>query len=657
MSTRSRVPLRVLLAVGLFMAVLLGDIPVARATQVSGVTGPTLSTTAATATGVEYRSLGFTVSPSGALNSTGTVTVTGPPGTVFTGGCDTVVHNDTTGVDVGCGGAISNSGATITLDISGTVNPGDHLTVRFRRVTNPAAGTYTLTVSTSSDQDPVTSAPYTVTPVSAVSSVAAPSLSTTAATATAVEYSDVGFTVSPTGALNSDGSITVTGPPGTVFTGGCDTVVHNDTTGVDVGCGGGISNGGATLTLDISGTVNPGDHLTIRFRRVTNPAPGTYTLTVSTSSDRTPVTSAPYTVTAASTISAVTAPTLSSTAAGATGVQYSNVGFTVSSTGALNSDGSITVTGPPGTVFTGGCDTVVHNDTTGVDVGCGGGISNGGATITLDISGTVNPGDHLTIRFRRVTNPAPGTYTLTVSTSSDRTPVTSAPYTVTAASTISAVTAPTLSSTAATATGVQYSNIGFTVSSTGALNSDGSITISAPAGTVFTGGCDTVVHNDTTGVDVGCGGGISNGGATITLDISGTVNPGDHLTIRLRRVTNPAPGTYTLTASTSSDRTPVTSAPYTVTAVSTISAVTAPTLSTTAATATAVEYSDIGFTVSSTGALNSDGSITISAPAGTVFTGGCDTVVHDDTTGVDVGCGGGVSNGGGTINLDISGTG
>ncbi|MCA1683732.1 MAG: hypothetical protein LC708_01190, partial [Actinobacteria bacterium] len=255
----------------MMVAVVFGFAPAAHASSVTGVTAPTLSNTAAGSTGVEYNNIGFTVSPTGALSSSGgNIVLTAPAGTVWGTGCEVSVFNDTTGQEVAaCTGSTSNGGATLTIPLNQNrpVNAGDHLTVTVHRVTNPPAGTHTLTVRTSSDVDPATSAPYTITPTQAVSGVTAPTLSNTAAGSTGVEYNSIGFTVSSTGQLSPDGgTITLAAPAGTVWGTGCEVSVFNDTTGQEVAaCTGSTTNGGATLTIPLNQNrpVNAGDHLTV----------------------------------------------------------------------------------------------------------------------------------------------------------------------------------------------------------------------------------------------------------------------------------------------------------------------------------------------------------------------------------------------------------
>lgn len=156
----------------------LGSLP-ARAGTLSGVSVPTMSTTAAGATKVRYV-FGFTASSTGALApSVGTITVAAPVGTTLAP-CTHTIHDDTTGQDVfrGCR-TVSPDGLSITLGLGVGVNANDHVTVTLDGVTNPGVGIYTLRVSTSSDPTPVASPPYSTTAPQAVSGVSAPTPSTT----------------------------------------------------------------------------------------------------------------------------------------------------------------------------------------------------------------------------------------------------------------------------------------------------------------------------------------------------------------------------------------------------------------------------------------------------------------------------------------------
>ena len=120
---------------------------------------------------------------------------------------------------------------------------------------------------------------------------------------------------------------------------------------------------------------------------------------------------------------------------------------------------------------------------------------------------------------------------VTVSTSSDTAPAETDTYAITAAQ---AVTSPsvTLTTKAAGATNVTY-NVRFTTSSTGALAPYYStITLAAPAGTVFSSNGSYAIEDVTTGTQCGeyYSPVTSNGGATVTVSIStgcGTIVGGD----------------------------------------------------------------------------------------------------------------------------------
>ena len=117
-----------------------------------------LSSSVHSATNVTY-TVGFTVANglSGGNDQVGgsTVTISAPAGTVFpSNGCTGVSVRDDTYWTSNC--AATNGGGTNVLTISGPqVQPKDHVTVTIEGVTNAAAGSKTLHVSTSSDATPV----------------------------------------------------------------------------------------------------------------------------------------------------------------------------------------------------------------------------------------------------------------------------------------------------------------------------------------------------------------------------------------------------------------------------------------------------------------------------------------------------------------------
>jgi hypothetical protein len=110
--------------------------------------------------------------------------------------------------------------------------------------------------------------------------------------------------VATSGLTNSGGgpSITIVGPSGTVFNGCCGGNIIDDTNPLYsvTGCGGGE---GPTPNVwrfngDCGLNIPPGDDVTVKFDASMNPPTpsNSYTLTVATSNDPTPVISAPYSI-------------------------------------------------------------------------------------------------------------------------------------------------------------------------------------------------------------------------------------------------------------------------------------------------------------------------------------------------------------------------
>src|SRR4051812_31629301 len=183
---------------------------------------------------------------------------------------------------------------------------------------------------------------------------------------------------------------------------------------------------------------------------------------------------------AATSVQSLTAPTLSSTAAGVQHVRYT---FSFTTTGALGAGNDIVVTGPSGTVMPGSAQ--VHDNTSNATFSRSGTLSNGNATLTIHLccSDVINPGDSITVTLEDVTNgSAAPTPSLTVSTTADNTPTASPAYTLDAPHQVTAVTAPTVSSTAGGVQHVRYSLSFKAGAGNGGLVKQGTNKIDAPAG-------------------------------------------------------------------------------------------------------------------------------------------------------------------------------
>ncbi len=315
------------------------------ASPVSGVS-VSLSTNVAGASGVDYTA-GFTTSTTGALDpNNGTITLSTSGATVFADDCGYTLTDVTTNQSTTtCPTDYSGSAVTISTGIN--IRAGDTVQVGAVEVENaPSSGLQTLSVSTSSDLTASTS--FSLVAGSHVSGVSV-ALTSNAAGASGVDYT-VGFTTSATGALDpTNGTIIISTSGPTAFSSNCNYTLTDVTTNQSTTtCPTVVS--GSTVTIDTGGlTIHDGDTVQVGAVEVQNaPSSGSQTLSVSTSSDLAASTS--FSLVAASPVSGVSV-SLSTSAAGANGVDYT-VGFATSTTGALDpNNGTITLSTSGATVF------------------------------------------------------------------------------------------------------------------------------------------------------------------------------------------------------------------------------------------------------------------------------------------------------------------
>jgi hypothetical protein len=379
------------------------------------------------------------------------------------------------------------------------------------------------------------------------------------------------FDTSAAGALGSGGTVDVTFPADTTFG-------SFGSGGVFVGTArvGNCPTPNVTTlktTCSIFGAVGASSTARVELNGVTNPTgPGGYQLTVATSADMTPVTSATYNVAAPNTLGAITVANASPSNAAGARTQYV-ASFTTTATGGLSNTGTSTidVTFPAGTTFASFGSGGVFVGTTRV----GNCPTPNGTTrkTTCSIFASVGASTAARLEFNGVTNPStPGNYQVTVATSSDTTPTASQNYAVAAGNALTNV-AVTPASTAESAT-TKYV-VGFTTSPTGGLSSTGTSTIDVtfPAGTTFANYNSGGVFAGSTRI-----GNCPTPNATTrrtTCGIFGSVGASTNARLELNGVTNPTtPGNYQLTAFTSSDTSAVTSGQYGV-AVDTVAPETA----------------------------------------------------------------------------------
>ncbi|MCL4434885.1 MAG: IPT/TIG domain-containing protein [Actinobacteria bacterium] len=491
------------------------------------------------------------------------------------------------GSSSGTATAIQANDTVEVINVPNTIFAGDQISISVGSIQNPPAGSsYSVGIAfppasaNSTSAVPMESTQeYAVAPATSVTSPQV-SLSSTAANATGVTYT-MTFSVSSQGRLLGASNqmaqpsvLSVTAPPGTVWpTNQQDyTIVDNSASSPQVNPLGGlgisvstIGSGRSVGQLVLPRLVHDGDSLTVTVAGVTNPPAGTNTLSLSTSSDTVPVTSATYTTTQPKsvTISSVDA---SSNVAGASGVTYT-VNMAVSNSGALvGGQGNIHLLMGDGTVLPSHAASYTMTDnTTPSGSGASQSVDAFGSSALITVSNTISGSDSISLQISGATNPlTAGASTVTVWTSSDSVPATYDSFVLTQpASPVGANLYMTSSSPSQSS--VNYT-VDFNTSSTGSLgvNSQSastlgsSITIIAPPFTNFSSATYTL-EDDTTGTSLGPASRVVLSGelSMVTLYLSAPTGPGNTVTIQISNVTN-APTMGNLTAATSSDATAVT---------------------------------------------------------------------------------------------------
>ncbi len=308
----------------------------------------------------------------------------------------------------------------ITLTVPAGITAGDTVTVVATGVTNPGSGATSTSVATTEDTTPVTGA-YTVSAATAVTAVAASPLPLTAAGSSTYT---VGFTAT-TGLVLGSGTITIASA-GTTFPAVAGSVYTvKDGAGVATAVTVGTV-GANTVTITTPVTITPASAVVVVITGVTNPGAGAHTLNVSTSQDSTAVASNSYTLATSvgATVTVVVTPTTALLAASYT--------VTFVATTALATTDTIAVVGPTGTVFplTMANYTVADNLVAPVTALINPTHVTSAADVLLRLPAAIAAGDTVTLVATGVTNPASGTYNLTVATSKDPAAITSNAYTI-----------------------------------------------------------------------------------------------------------------------------------------------------------------------------------------------------------------------------------
>src|SRR3954452_11474595 len=260
-------------------------------------------------------------------------------------------------------------------------------------------------------------------------------------------------------------------------------------------------------------------------------------------------------------------PTNPSNAAGARTIYA--ISFTTGPLGGLSAANSdhITITFPAGTDLSNVLNSQVFDTTTAPGTAIGNcGFSGTTATCGLFNGQSIAAGDAVKVAVNGATSPGAGSKTLTVSTTAEPLSVVSAAYTIVAASPVTNVTVdPATPSNAAGARTIY--TIAFKASATGGLSqpANSRIVVTFPAGTDLSNVLNSQVYDTTAAPTTAIGNcGLSGTVATCGFFNGAAIPAGDSVKVVINGVTSPSAGDKTLTASTTSDPSPVTSTTYTI---------------------------------------------------------------------------------------------
>lgn len=500
--------------------------------------------------------VGFKTSASGGLDSPNGTIVIFLPGSTY---INTITGSAVTvgGADVGACGYQSADPTTAYCQ----VYSGDHIaadtavSVEISGVSSPGAGSYTLTMSTSADTDPVTSSPYTVTAPRGVSDVTVDDADPEAG---AFGVFNVGFTTSSTGELSGvTGSRVIITFPSQADSDGTGGALYAGTTLVG-GCQG--SGAQSTCSVDSPNIVAPDTAMTAEVGAVNPDQVGTYPIAVSTTSD-TGTGSSSFSVIAPRSVADLSA-TITSPSSAAGALTNYRIDFTTSPSGPLEEGSTVTVTLPRGTVMD-ATDILDHSSLLADGGKIGSCVATKGrkAVCTVAYEQSAPGGTAMTVNLDGVTNGAAGPAHLTLKTNADPVPAT-AVFRVTAGGravrSVSGSADPDTAGVAATYT------VTFTTSATGGLNGfAGSVVdIRFPAGTDTTGASGTLSVGGRT---IGSCRAVTTTEVACSLPIGQSAPPGVTVTAAVQGVRNPAAGAYRLHVSTTSDTQAAASRRYTVT--------------------------------------------------------------------------------------------
>ncbi|MHB8467723.1 MAG: hypothetical protein ACYDD7_23145, partial [Acidimicrobiales bacterium] len=320
-----------------------------------GAVGPPAVSLASSSSGTTY-TVSFTATH-GIDARVGQVTVAAPPGTLLPTDTGKYRLTDTTAspaqvIGIACCVAVAVNGTTVSIPITTPGVPGGHaLTLTVMGVTDPAAGSHTLRVSTSADRLPTASNSYNTSgsgPSGTAVGTPTLTLGTPSGDASAVAYT-ARFVA--TNGLTPSTAVNFAAAAGTIWPSDGRFYAIRDVTAntqpVTSCCSSPVVVAdGSSVSFPSGAAIPAGHQVQVVVREVSSPPAGNDTLAVTTATDTAPATAA-YTVNAASAVGSPTV-TVSAPGGGATAVAYT---LRFVATTALGTDARISLSGSPGTVW------------------------------------------------------------------------------------------------------------------------------------------------------------------------------------------------------------------------------------------------------------------------------------------------------------------
>jgi len=512
--------------------------------------------------------LGLTTPVALAATSTISVTVMPPTnGTPTWEGVTNVAIADLTagnGYDAHSVSFAGNGTATLSISVGyAGINAGDSLEVTFQATNPTVSGSYAYDVSTSASPTPAETGSVTI-------GIPAPSVSAgtleigafttytlSNLTSTAALTATAGSTpTAPNGndelVLNAPG-VTFAGVPG-------DYTVTNETTSpatvvpVTAAALGTNDSSMVTLTLGAPG-MSVGNDYTVTADG-TNPSTATtvtFTST-STSTSEDPTTSPTQTVGSLSFGLAVA--NIVVTPSPTTGGSTATYTVTFGSTDGVPAGGSISITGPKGTVFNN--ESAVLTDTTTGMTAIVTGSGAGSNSLSLPVPFSIAKGDAVNVMLFDVTNPPAGSYSgasgFTVTTTGDPLPSYNVAPVVITSPTVSNLVAPIVTVTPNTPGSVATYTIATFKAEDALVAGTDTIEVSAPSGTVLPGAGYTLTDSTTaSGTQALSVKSLANSDSDVVLNLSSNVAAGDVLSLSIANVVNPPTGSTTYTISMGAD--------------------------------------------------------------------------------------------------------